>query len=215
MAKAVLKEAVSGSKFAVEAVEHSDVAHVTFQKVRMLLATAHIKFMTASVLPPSLPAEELCDCLILSYVSFSTCNTGQCNMAYCKCLTPAHKENVVAQVCALHKTSFDHQLQSMVLQAMRAGLQGTMRIKGLLEMMFEVLSDWIDAFIEDIEEVEGSETGNTTPKGSISPRDSRGKPRSGAAVLCSNPILQWAATHFSPKNSHHIGRDHTLHHSRC
>ena len=49
-----------------------------------------------------------------------------------------------------------------------------MRIKGLLEMMFEVLSDWIDAFIEDIEEVEGSETGNTTPKGSISPRDSRG-----------------------------------------
>ncbi|KAL3152607.1 hypothetical protein ABBQ32_001625 [Trebouxia sp. C0010 RCD-2024] len=62
------------------------------------------------------------------------------------------------------------------LQAMRAGLQGTMRIKGLLEMMFEVLSDWIDAFIEDIEEVEGSETGNTTPKGSISPRDSRGPP---------------------------------------
>lgn len=61
-----------------------------------------------------------------------------------------------------------------MLQAMRAGLQGTMRIKGLLEMMFEVLSDWIDAFIEDIEEVEGSETGNTTPKGSISPRDSRG-----------------------------------------
>lgn len=61
------------------------------------------------------------------------------------------------------------------LQAMRAGLQGTMRIKGLLEMMFEVLSDWIDAFIEDIEEVEGSETGNTTPKGSISPRDSRGE----------------------------------------
>ena len=62
----------------------------------------------------------------------------------------------------------------VLLQAMRAGLQGTMRIKGLLEMMFEVLSDWIDAFIEDIEEAEGSETGNTTPKGSISPRDSRG-----------------------------------------
>lgn len=57
---------------------------------------------------------------------------------------------------------------------MRAGLQGTMRVKGLLEMMFEVLSDWIDAFIEDIEEAEGTETGNTTPKGSISPRDSRG-----------------------------------------
>lgn len=67
-----------------------------------------------------------------------------------------------------------------LVQAMRAGLQGTMRIKGLLEMMFEVLSDWIDAFIEDIEEVEGSETGNTTPKGSISPRDSRGQ----IPVLC-------------------------------
>ena len=64
---------------------------------------------------------------------------------------------------------------ALLLQAMRAGLQGTMRIKGLLEMMFEVLSDWIDAFIEDIEEVEGSETGNTTPKGSVSPRDSRGE----------------------------------------
>ncbi len=60
------------------------------------------------------------------------------------------------------------------MQAMRAGLQGTMRVKGLLEMMFEVLSDWIDAFIEDVEEVEASETGNTTPKGSLSPRDGRG-----------------------------------------
>lgn len=60
------------------------------------------------------------------------------------------------------------------MQAMRSGLQGTMRVKGLLEMMFEVLSDWIDAFIEDIEEVEAGETGNTTPKGSLSPRDSRG-----------------------------------------
>ncbi|DBA96975.1 TPA: hypothetical protein ACH3X1_001299 [Trebouxia sp. C0004] len=92
VAKAVLKEAVSGSRFAVEAVEQSDVAHITFQK------------------------------------------------------------------------------------AMRAGLQGTMRVKGLLEMMFEVLSDWIDAFIEDIEEVEASETGSTTPKGSLSPRDGRGPP---------------------------------------
>ena len=35
VAKAVLKEAVSGSKFAVEAVEQSDVAHITFQKVQL------------------------------------------------------------------------------------------------------------------------------------------------------------------------------------
>jgi len=35
VAKAILKEAVSGSKFAVEAVEQSDVAHITFQKVSL------------------------------------------------------------------------------------------------------------------------------------------------------------------------------------
>lgn len=35
VAKAVLKEAVSGSKFAVEAVEQSDLAHITFQKVQL------------------------------------------------------------------------------------------------------------------------------------------------------------------------------------
>jgi hypothetical protein len=35
VAKAILKEAVSGSKFAVEAVEQSNVAHITFQKVSL------------------------------------------------------------------------------------------------------------------------------------------------------------------------------------
>ncbi len=35
VAKAVLKEAVSGSRFAVEAVEQSEVAHITFQKVSL------------------------------------------------------------------------------------------------------------------------------------------------------------------------------------
>lgn len=34
MAKELLKEAVSGSKFAVEAIDDSDTAHITFQKVR-------------------------------------------------------------------------------------------------------------------------------------------------------------------------------------
>lgn len=33
MAKELLQEAVSGSKFAVEAVQHSATAHITFQKV--------------------------------------------------------------------------------------------------------------------------------------------------------------------------------------
>lgn len=37
MAKALLKEALSGSKFAVEAIDTSDTAHITFQKV-------HFKF---------------------------------------------------------------------------------------------------------------------------------------------------------------------------
>ena len=68
-----------------------------------------------------------------------------------------------------------------------------MRIKGLLEMMFEVLSDWIDAFIEDIEEVEAGETGgNTTPKGSISPRDSRGEPECGFTKQQLQPVLMCA-----------------------
>ena len=42
VAKAVLKEAVSSSKFAVEAVEQSQVAHITFQKVRQPIATAEV-----------------------------------------------------------------------------------------------------------------------------------------------------------------------------
>ena len=33
MAKALLKEALSGSKVAVEAIDQSDTAHITFQKV--------------------------------------------------------------------------------------------------------------------------------------------------------------------------------------
>ena len=37
MAKALLKEALSGSNFAVEAIDKSDTAHINFQKVRSIL----------------------------------------------------------------------------------------------------------------------------------------------------------------------------------
>ena len=36
-------------------------------------------------------------------------------------------------------------------QGLRAALEATMRIKGLLEMMFDKLSGWIDEFINDME----------------------------------------------------------------
>ena len=36
-------------------------------------------------------------------------------------------------------------------QGLRAALEATMRIKGLLEMMFDKLSGWIDEFITDME----------------------------------------------------------------
>ena len=55
-----------------------------------------------------------------------------------------------------------------------------MQVKGLLEMMFEVLSDWIQAFISDMEGLESDggtppasrggtppHSGNTTPRGSL------------------------------------------------
>ena len=38
MAKALLKEALSGSKIAVEAIDRSETAHITFQKVRSTFA---------------------------------------------------------------------------------------------------------------------------------------------------------------------------------
>ena len=36
-------------------------------------------------------------------------------------------------------------------QGLRASLEATMGVKGLLEMMFDVLSGWIDEFISDME----------------------------------------------------------------
>ena len=49
VAKAILKEAVSGSKFAVEAVEQSDVAHITFQKVCPSLVSPAISSLLLSI----------------------------------------------------------------------------------------------------------------------------------------------------------------------
>ena len=42
-------------------------------------------------------------------------------------------------------------LKCWMAQGLCAALEATMRIKGLLEMMFDVLSGWIDQFILDME----------------------------------------------------------------
>ncbi len=73
----------------------------------------------------------------------------------------------------------------MRLQEVRASLQASLRVKGLLEMMFEVLSNWIDAFIEDVEEVEEGEAGRTTPEGATTPRGSGG---AGTSPASSGPL---------------------------
>lgn len=47
-------------------------------------------------------------------------------------------------------------LSSVILcagQGLLTSLQATLHIKGLLEMMFDVLSGWIDEFIRDMEVV--------------------------------------------------------------
>ena len=41
-------------------------------------------------------------------------------------------------------------------------MQATMYVKGLLEMMFEVQSEWIDSFIDDIDSLAAAE-GLSTP----------------------------------------------------
>ena len=42
-------------------------------------------------------------------------------------------------------------MHGWLAQGLCAALEATMRIKGLLEMMFDVLSGWIDQFISDME----------------------------------------------------------------
>ena len=74
---------------------------------------------------------------------------------------------------------------SLQVQEVRASLQASLRVKGLLEMMFEVLSNWIDAFIEDVEEAEEGEAGRATPEGATTPRGSGG---AGTSPASSGPL---------------------------
>ncbi|CAL8468092.1 g7631 [Coccomyxa elongata] len=50
-------------------------------------------------------------------------------------------------------------------QGLLTSLQATLHIKGLLEMMFDVLSGWIDEFISDMEDVETTTEVPGTPPG--------------------------------------------------
>lgn len=61
-----------------------------------------------------------------------------------------------------------------------------MRIKGLLEMMFEVLSEWIETFIHDMEGLEAAE-GVATPQ-----------------QTASNGTTPPTSTNTSPRGSHHL-----------
>eukprot|EP00891_Asterochloris_glomerata_P005709 jgi/Astpho2/5709/Aster-02947 len=91
-----------------------------------------------------------------------------------------------AKVCA--EDAACNQMAELVLndlEEVRASLQASLRVKGLLEMMFEVLSNWIDAFIEDVEEVEEGEAGRTTPEGATTPRGSGG---AGTSPASSGPL---------------------------
>lgn len=51
-------------------------------------------------------------------------------------------------------------------------LQATMYVKGLLEMMFEVQSEWIDTFINDMDSLAAAEALNTPIQGSSTPPSS-------------------------------------------
>ena len=48
--------------------------------------------------------------------------------------------------------------------------QAMLNVKGLLEMMFEVLSGWIEAFIGDMEGLEATDGLTPPPSGSTTPR---------------------------------------------
>lgn len=79
-----------------------------------------------------------------------------------------------------------NQEKFIVSQELRSGLQATMRLQGLFEMMFEVLSDWMQSFIADIEEFEGD--GSTTPRSGGSCCRSNNCPLSHH-VLCLSAVI--------------------------
>ena len=54
-------------------------------------------------------------------------------------------------ICQSKPWSAQH-ISAVCEQGLRGSLEATMHVKGLLEMMFDVLSGWIDEFISDMEE---------------------------------------------------------------
>ena len=103
------------------------------------------------------------------------------------------REAVGACHAAAAAVEADHSAAVSAFQGgLRKGLDATMRLKGLLEMMFEVVTAWIGEFIEDIE-------GLGSPKASGRRANSAGatpsnniNPTSAAAAAC-------AATLASPE----------------
>eukprot|EP00887_Chlorella_sp_A99_P007916 scaffold12.g7916.t1 len=71
------------------------------------------------------------------------------------------------------------------LLGLKAALESTMTIKGLLEMMYEVISDWILEFLEDIEGADGV---NITPR--PAPRRISSAGAGGAAAAAASSFYE-------------------------
>ncbi|EIE20699.1 hypothetical protein COCSUDRAFT_57268 [Coccomyxa subellipsoidea C-169] len=78
-------------------------------------------------------------------------------------------------------------------QGLLTSLQATLHIKGLLEMMFDVLSGWIDEFIRDMEDVESTTEVPGTPPGTRPTTPPSASPIS--SVHITNPPT---ASHLTP-----------------
>ena len=77
------------------------------------------------------------------------------------------------------------------LQGLKAALDAAVRIKGLLEMMFDVITDWVHDFICDVEAVDWQ--GTPTPRTAPATRrvsSAGGRPRAG---LWLPGALAWSA----------------------
>ncbi len=73
------------------------------------------------------------------------------------------------------------------MQGLKASLDASMTVKGLLEMMFMSCSEWIDCFLDDIEC-----SHNVTPR----PASRRASFASGAVGGCEPLLLRLAAWHL-------------------
>ena len=75
-----------------------------------------------------------------------------------------------------------------MMQGLKQALQSVLRVTGLLEMMFDVLSAWIDDFLTDIDQLE-------TDSPADAPGSAQTSPRSHAAQ---SPVQSMPSTAAAP-----------------